>query len=159
MTDIYTVLTGLGIAYKKYEPPPVFTVEEAEKYSTDIPGGRSKNLFLRNKKGNKYFLIIAETSTNIDFENIAYLVGESSVGFASPERLERVLGVKSGAVSPFALVNDEAKVVHVLVDNHLFKSEQLGFHPNENAATLVVQASDLRRFLESTGNTVQFLDF
>jgi Ala-tRNA(Pro) deacylase len=159
MKDIYTILRNLGIEYKEHKHPPVFTVEEAERHSTDIPGGRSKNLFLRNKKSSKYFLVIADTATKIDFEIVAALIGESSVGLASAERLERVLGVKSGAVSPFSIINDDIKQVRVLVDNQLFQFKELGFHPNVNTETLIINASDFRKFLELSGNLIQFVDF
>jgi Ala-tRNA(Pro) deacylase len=159
MKNIYAILDELGVSYKKYDHPPVFTVEEAEKYSTDIPGGRSKNLFLRNKKGNKYFLVIAKPSADTNFEKLASLVGESSVGFASHERLEQALGVKSGAVSPFALINDSTKQVHVLVDQSLLGFDELGFHPNVNTSTLVISLADLKKFLTSTGNPVRFVEF
>ena len=156
MEDIFQTLTKLGIEFKKYQHPPVYTVEEASEHAGHIPGGRSKNLFLRNKKGDKYYLIIADTSTNTDLKSIASIVDEKRIGFASPERLKEHLGITPGAVSPFGLLNDKNKIVTVLLDKKLTTHDELGFHPNINTETLVISSRDLIKYLNSVGNKLLY---
>lgn len=158
MQTIYDVFDQLGIAYEKHVHPAVFTVAEAEAYDSRFEGGKSKNLFLRNKKGDKHFLLVAESTRKVDLKKVSEFLGESKLSFASPERLMTYLGVTPGSVSPFALINNADHTVRVLIDSELMKHTKLGFHPNVNTATLVVSAYDFKKFLHSTGNSVSFID-
>ena len=154
---VLDALDQLGIAYARHEHPPVFTVEDAVKYWTALRGTHCKNLFLRNKKGNRHYLVIAPTSRTIDLKRLNSLLDEDRLSFGSPERLQRCLGLEPGAVSPFGLINDREKEVRVIVDAELRDSRFLGFHPNVNTATLDIAFADFEKFLAWCGNDVRYL--
>jgi len=153
--DIYRVLDQLGISYQKHEHPPVFTVEEANRYRGSLPGGRTKNLFLRNKKGDRHYLVVVEAEKRVDLKQLRALAGERALSFGSPARLERHLGLTPGSVTPFGLIHDQKRQVVVILDRDLLRHEALNFHPNVNTATLTVSTEDFRRFLSHCGNKVQ----
>lgn len=158
MQDLYAVLAELDIAYARHEHEAAFTVEEAERFYGDLPGGKSKNLFLRNKKGDRHYLLVAEQHRPVDLKALRTRLGESTLSFASPERLQRYLGLTPGSVSPFGLINDDANAVVVLLDTVLMRADPLNFHPNINTATLTVARADFRRFLAHAGNEVRLID-
>jgi len=155
---VLETLEKLGIAYGRHEHPPVATVEEAEKYWGPIKGTHCKNLFLRNKRGNRHYLVIAAVDKAVDLKRLNAILGEDRLSFASPERLKRWLGLEPGAVSPFGLVNDATRQVDVICDEALKSSVGLGFHPNVNTVTLEIALADLEKFLASCGNTVRWLN-
>lgn len=157
-TDIYDVLDRLGIVYVKHEHPAVFTCEEAEPYYAKMKGGHSKNLFLRNKKGTKHYLVVIESSKKADLKKLENLLRESGLSFASPDRLMKYLGLTPGSVSPFGLINDLNKEVAVIVDKGLLVYDYLNYHPNINTATLEVGREDFEKFLEWCGNEVKFVE-
>ena len=155
---ILETLDKLGIADVRHEHPPVATVEEAEKHWSGLKGTHCKNLFLRNYKGNRHYLVIAPVTRGIDLKRLNAMLGEDRLSFASPERLGRWLGVEPGSVSPFGLVNDATHHVRVVCDQALRPSPALGFHPNVNTATLEIAFADFEKFLASCGNTVRWLE-
>jgi Ala-tRNA(Pro) deacylase len=155
---VLETLEALGIAYVRHEHPPVATVEEAEKHWAGLKGTHCKNLFLRNYKGNRHYLVIAPVTRGIDLKRLNALLDEDRLSFASPERLRRWLGVEPGSVSPFGLVNDSTRHVQVVCDATLRSSPALGFHPNVNTATLELASADFERFLASCGNAVRWLE-
>jgi Ala-tRNA(Pro) deacylase len=144
------VLKELDINFTEYKHPAVLTCEEAEKYNKG--GAKIKNLFLRNKKGNKHFLVIVEASKNIDLKSLGESIGENKLGFASEERLMQYLNLKTGAVSPFGLINDKNREVIVALDKDLLNYKKLNFHPNVNTATLQISKDDFLKFIEWCGN-------
>ncbi len=146
---VYHFLDELDIPYTRYEHPPVHTVEEAEEYWKDIKGSHTKNLFLRNNKGNRHFLVVLEHSKNADLNQISEKLGVGKISFGSERRLEKYLGLKTGAVSPFGLINDEKDEVEVVIDKNLEKQEFINFHPNVNTATVTLSFADFKRFLEA----------
>jgi Ala-tRNA(Pro) deacylase len=148
------VLDQLGIAYTRYDHPPVFTVEQAVEHWRGIDAAHCKNLFLRNKKGNRHYLVVAEHTTSIDLRRVAQVVDDDKLSFGSPERLARCLGLTPGSVSPFGLINDIAKDVRVVVDADLRNQTHVGFHPNTNTATVVIAVEDFARFLDWSGQLV-----
>lgn len=154
MKSLYDILADLNIEYEKHEHPAVFTVKEAEQYDSGIDAGKSKNLFLRNKKGNVHYLLIADSNKKVDLKKLSSLLSESRLSFASPERLSEYLGLTPGSVSPFGLINDSSKSVRVLIDKCLLRHDKLGFHPNINTSTIVIKTSDFRKFLDWTGNSI-----
>ena len=115
-SDVYAALEGLGIPYQRHAHPAVFTVEQARKYWADMPGVHCKNLFLRNRKGNRHYLVIIEQSKKADLKGLARTLGEEALSLASEERLVKHLGLAAGAVSPFGLLNDGENVVIVVLD-------------------------------------------
>ncbi|PIW36597.1 MAG: prolyl-tRNA synthetase associated domain-containing protein [Candidatus Kerfeldbacteria bacterium CG15_BIG_FIL_POST_REV_8_21_14_020_45_12] len=158
MKDIFQVLNDLGIAYVEHKHPPLFTVEDSEKHYKQVKGGRSKNLFLRNRKGDRHYLIVIEASKQLNLTSLADVLEEVQLSFASPERLLKHLGLTPGSVSPFGLINDEEKAVVVIIDKALLQYDRLNYHPNINTATLEIAQPDLGRFLEWSGQQVRYLD-
>ena len=147
----------LGIGYERHEHPPVATVEEAEQHWAGIAATHCKNLFLRNQKGSRHYFVIITHLKKANLRAVADQVGDGKLSFASPERLMGHLGLTPGSVSPFGLVNDRAHAVRVVLDRDLKTAERLSFHPNVNTATLVVSATDFRKFLDACGNPVQYV--
>ena len=145
--EVYNVLEQLSVPYTIHEHPPVFTVAEAEKYWGDIQGAHCKNLFLRNKKGKNHYLVILEHSKRMDLKSLERRLNEDRLSFASEDRLERYLGLSSGAVSPFGLINDHDKNVRVILDEDLRKEELINFHPNVNTSTITIAFEDFMTFL------------
>lgn len=154
---VLRALEDLGIAFVRHIHPPVATVEEAERHWGALRGTHCKNLFLRNNRGNRHYLVIAPVDRTIDLKRLTALLGEDRLSFASPERLRRWLGLEPGSVSPFGLLNDTAGHVDVICDDSLRSSERLGFHPNINTATLEISRADFERFLSSRPNAVRWL--
>ncbi len=153
--EVRAVLDSLGIPFERYGHPPVFTVEEAERYWSGIPATHCKNLFLRNAKGTRHYLVILEHSKTADLKALAARAGADRLSFASADRLARFLGLTPGSVSPFGLIHPGATDVVVILDADLARAERLGFHPNVNTATITLTAADFLRFLESRGNIVR----
>jgi len=154
---VYEVLDQLGILYQHHPHPPVFTVEQAEQHWTDIEGLHCKNLFLRNKKGNHHYLVVAPTSKTVDLRRLNEKLGEDRLSFGSPERLMRLLGLEPGSVSPFGLINDRQKEVMVILDEDLKGASRVNFHPNVNTATVGLSREDFEKFLTWTGNSVRYV--
>ena len=150
-------LAELGIAYSRHEHPPVATVEEAEQHWAGIDAAHCKNLFLRNQKGNRHYLVIVQHAKRADLRAVADQIGDGKLSFASPDRLMTHLGLTPGSVSPFGLINDRDHVVRVVLDRDLKAAARLSFHPNINTATLTIAAPDFQRFLAACGNTVQYV--
>jgi Ala-tRNA(Pro) deacylase len=154
---ILAKLDALGITYVLYEHPPVFTAEEAETHWKDIPGTAVKNLFLRNKKGDRHYLVILGIEKQADLRQLVKVIGDDRLSFGSAERLMKCLGVTPGSVSPLGLIHDTAHAVRVIVDSDLRTAEQLIFHPNDNTASLTISGGDFSRFLEAQGNAVRWV--
>jgi len=154
---VYEVLEKLGIAYVKHEHPPVYTVDQAEQYWEDIEGTHCKNIFLRNKKGKRHYLVILLASKKADLNALERQLGEDKLSFASPERLMRYLGLEPGSVSPFGLINDSKKEVQVIIDRDLRRAEIVNFHPNINTATVGIDFTDFEKFLAWCGNPVRYI--
>jgi Ala-tRNA(Pro) deacylase len=154
---VLAALEGLGLPYSKRDHPPAATVEEAVLHWRDLPGALCKNLFLRNKKGNHHYLVVAEHRRAVDLRALAKALPDDRLSFASDERLARHLGVEPGAVGPFGLINDEARSVVVLIDEELRSAPFLSFHPNVNTATVTLSGRDFQAFLAWRGNPVRFI--
>ncbi|MCX7974684.1 MAG: prolyl-tRNA synthetase associated domain-containing protein [Candidatus Aminicenantes bacterium] len=154
---VYQILTELGICFTRYEHPPVYTVADTRLYWASLPGARCKNLFLRDEKGKRHFLVIAEQEKPIDLKKLAQIVGEKKLSFASPERLRRFLGVDPGSVSPFGLIYDLKKEVEILIDSELEGMQTIHFHPNVNTVTIGLSLSDFKKFLNWTGHFYRFV--
>jgi len=150
-------LRDLGIAFERHEHPPVATVEQAAEHWAGIDAAHCKNLFLRNQKGDRHYLLILEHSKKADLRAVANQIGDGKLSFGSPERLLKHLGLTPGSVSPFGLIHDSAHSVRVVVDRDLQSAARLSFHPNINTATLVVSKDDFVRFLAACGNPVQYI--
>ncbi|OQY57538.1 MAG: aminoacyl-tRNA deacylase [Desulfobacteraceae bacterium 4572_88] len=158
MTDIYQYLDDHDIRYERHDHPPVFTVEDVNWLVPPLPAAKTKNLFLRDGKGKRHFLVIVGAEKSVDLKALKGVLDASRLSFGSPERLMKYLGITPGSVSVFAIVNDTDKAVEVVLDESLWKSDAFQFHPLINTSTLVISQDNLGRFLEATGHKVRILD-
>ena len=149
--DLVARLADLGIATQTVDHPAVFTVAESCKLERELPGGHTKNLFLKDKKG-ALFLVVALGRAHIDLKTLNRKLCCDRLSFGKPELLMEVLGVPAGSVTPFALINDKARRVTVILDADMMRHEQLNYHPLENTATTNIAREDLLRFIRSCGH-------
>jgi Ala-tRNA(Pro) deacylase len=154
MTDLYKFLAEHDIEYQRHDHAPVYTVDDVERLVPPLPAARTKNLFFRDKKGRRHFLVVVPAEKRVDLKRLPTAIGSSKLSFGSPDRLEKYLGVDSGAVSIFALINDTAQAVEVIIDETLWSSEAFQFHPLVNTSTLLITRENLIRFLDSTGHEI-----
>lgn len=150
-------LDDLDIPYRIYEHPPLPTIGDAEKYWKNIDATHCKNIFFRNHKGNKHYLVILEHRAILDIHDLEKRLRQGKLSFASPKRLKKYLGLQPGSVSPFGLINDVDRHVHLFLDEQLLKAEKISFHPNINTATVVIPFNGFITFLDNTGNSYEFL--
>ncbi len=153
--QVYDHLAQLGIGFSRHLHPPVFTVEEAERHWAGIEAAHCKNLFLRNAKGTRHYLVVLAHSKTADLRTLAARLGDDRLSFASPERLMRYLQLTPGAVSPFGLIHESARAVIVVLDADLAAADRIAFHPNVNTATIALATADFLRFLDACGNVVR----
>ncbi len=156
-TDLFARLDALGIAHTTHEHPPIFTVAEGEGMKDDMPGGHTKNLFLRDKKG-VLILISALADTTIRINTLHRALGCGRLSFGKPELLLETLGVTPGSVTAFALLNDADARVRFVLDAALIVHDIVNFHPLSNDATTAIAADDLIRFVRDTGHEPEILD-
>ena len=154
---VYDALDTLGIPFESFTHPPVFTSEDVEKYWRDIPATPVKNLFLRNKKGNREYLVIVGVDKRVDLQQLVKVIGDDRLSFGSAERLIQTLGLTPGSVSPFGLLHEGSRAVQVIIDADLRTADRLIFHPNINTASVTISFADLEKFLVSRGNPVRYL--
>src|SRR5580765_198378 len=140
--QVREALAGLGIAFERHEHPPVATAVEADEHWSGIDAAHCKNLFLRNQKGTRHYLVIVQHRKRVDLRAMAEQIGDGKLSFASPERLMTHLGVTPGSVSPFGLINDHDHAVRVVLDRDFQAAARLSFHPNINTVTFTVSAAD-----------------
>ena len=155
---VYNKLKELGIDYEVFEHPPLDTIDIALKYWKDIDSYHCKNLFFRNHKGKKHYLVIIKDTTHFNIRSLELKLKQGKLTFASEKRLIKYLGVKPGSVTPFGLINDTEKHVHLFIDEQLKSADRISFHPLDNTASLVLKYSDFIEFLNSMGNTYEFID-
>ena len=156
--ELYDLLKSLSIEFEYHEHSPVATIDDAETYWKDIDSGTCKNIFFRNHKGNRHYLVILEHHRLLDLHDLEKRLRQGKLTFASDQRLMKYLGLAPGSVSPFGLINDSEKHVHLFIDEKLKESDRLAFHPNINTATLVISFSDFIRFLDHLGNSYEFIN-
>jgi len=154
--QVYAALDALGIPYDRYDHPPVFTGDEAALHWAAIPGRGVKNLFLRNKKGNRHYLVILPIEKEADLRRFVKAIGDDRLSFGSADRLAEHLGLTPGSVSPFGLLNNPSHSVQVFVDAALRGDGRLIFHPNLNQHSVTITPADLDRFFVSTGHRVSW---
>lgn len=172
-------LKDSGIEFKTHHHPPLPTIELALEYWKDIDSTHCKNLFFRNHKGNRHYLVVFECHKEMDIHTLEKSLRQGKLSFASAERMERCLGLLPGSVSPFGLINDMNLInpdgspaegvatkelfenghrVKLFLDKDLQSSERLSFHPCDNTASTVVSNEDFRRFLELWGGEFEWLE-
>jgi Ala-tRNA(Pro) deacylase len=150
--DLLAYLAALGVETTTLDHPPLFTVEDSQALRGKIPGGHTKNLFVKDKKGRLFLLVLGE-ETVIDLKRVHEKIGaRGRVSFGSAELLEEVWGVKPGAVTPFGAINDKDGRVSVVLDEAMMRHERLNFHPLVNTRTTGLASADLVKFLRATGH-------
>lgn len=150
--DLFAYLDTLGIAHQTVRHPPAFTVERARALRGSVAGAHTKNLFLRDKKGSPYLVVALEDAV-IELKSLHRMLGASGrFSFASAELMRELLGVEPGSVTPFAVINDKAGLVTVILDAAMMTYPVLNFHPLVNTATTTISREGLLAFLEATGH-------
>ena len=154
--DLFSFLDSLGIAHRTVTHPPLFTVEQSQALRGTIPGGHTKNLFLKDKK-DAVFLVVAPEEARVDLKTLHHKLGASRFSFGSAALLEELLGVTPGAVTAFGAINDKAARVNVVLDAGLMRHATINCHPLVNTKTTSLAPQDLLRFLEVEGHKPQIL--
>lgn len=158
MADIHAFLGAHGIAYERCDHPAVFTVEESKRLVPKLPATPTKNLFLRDQKGARHFLVVVGHDTQVDLKALAPVLRATKLSLGSPERLMAHLGIEPGSVSLLALVNDSDRRVEVFMDRELWQgAAALQAHPLVNTATLVISRDGIERFLRATGHELRLV--
>ncbi|WP_286228336.1 prolyl-tRNA synthetase associated domain-containing protein [Neobacillus mesonae] len=147
-------MDNLGIKYKQMDHPPVYTIEDMEELKITEHGEVCKNLFLRDAKGKRHFLVVLGKDKQADIKSIQAQLGCTRLSFASKERLQKYLQLQKGAVTPLGVINDPEAAVEIVLDSSLEGKEQLGFHPNDNTATIWISYGDLIKFIRMNGNNI-----
>jgi len=155
--ELYRLLENLSIEFEYHEHPPLATIEDAKIHWENYNSGRCKNIFFRNHKGDRHYLVILEHLRQLNIKDLEKRLKQGKLTFASDQRLKKYLGVEPGSVSPFGLINDIEKHVHLFIDEKLNEFDRLTFHPNINTSSLVISKRDFIKFLEYTGNSYEFI--
>lgn len=156
--DLDQFLIERRISLPRYEHPAVMTVEESERLVPTLPGAKTKNLFLRDKKGLRHLLVTVPANRAVDLNRLGEVLDVGRLGFASSERLARHLAITPGSVSLLALLNDTAHKVEFVIDRALWEADAVQAHPMVNTATMIVAHADLERFLAATGHQARVVD-
>lgn len=157
--DLYVFLRETGIEYRVHEHPPLHTVEESRHLRGAIPGAHCKSLFIKDRGGSLYLAVCLE-DRRLDMKRLAAQLTAGRLSFASPDLLWETLGVRPGAVTPFALINDRAnRRVKLVLDRRMLAAELLNYHPLHNEATVTISREGLERFLDACGHVRVVVDF
>ena len=155
---VYDTLDSMKISYRIFEHKPMFSKDDPPDGGFEEDAVISKNLFLRNAKGNEHYLVVEPLEDTADLKALSEKLGTSRLSFASAERLDKYLGVKPGSVSAFTILNDKNSEVTVVFSNKLKNVQKFGLHPNENTATIYMKFDDVLSVVQAHGNRVIFLD-
>jgi len=155
--ELYNLLEQLSIQYEYHEHPPLATIEDAKIHWEKYKACRCKNIFFRNHKGDRHYLVILEHLRQLNIRDLEQRLKQGKLTFASDQRLKKYLGLEPGSVSPFGLINDKEKHVHLFIDATLKNCERLTFHPNISTASLIISKNDFLKYLSFTGNTFEFI--
>lgn len=155
--DLLALLGELGIAHETIIHPPLHTVEEAQAWRAGKSGGFCKNLFLKDKKGALWLIVTLETR-NIRLNSLPKALGSARLSFANADLMGEHLGVKPGSVTPFAVINDRAHKVQIILDAPMLDHDPLHYHPLTNEATTTISREDLLKFLRHSGHEPIIID-
>ncbi|GBC61411.1 prolyl-tRNA synthetase associated domain-contain ing protein [Desulfonema ishimotonii] len=158
MTDIYEFLTQHNIPFERHDHPPVYTVEEADRLVPPLSAAKTKNLFLRDKKGKRHFLVVVPGDKQVDLKGLTKAIGTDKISFGSPERLKKHLGIEPGSVSMLAVANDAEQAVELFIDKALWADDAFQCHPLVNTATLVVPKTGIEAFFSATGHEAHLIE-
>lgn len=155
---VFDYLHQAGIPYEWYEHPEAPTIEIARQYWRNDGSKHCKNLFFRNHKGNRHYLVVFDCDQQLAIHDLEHRLHQGKLSFASEQRMERYLGLRPGSVSPFGLINDTENHVHLFLDSTLKNQPSLSFHPNDNTATVVISREAFQHFLDICGNSYEYID-
>lgn len=155
---VLTYLQEKNITHTWYSHEEAPTIEIARTQWRNDGSKHCKNLFFRNHKGNRHYLVVLDCEYNLDIHDLEHRLHQGKLSFASPQRMEKYLGLTPGSVSPFGLINDTENHVHLFIDSNLKKQESLSFHPNDNHATVVISQNEFMRYLKEVGNSYEFIE-
>lgn len=155
---VFDFLDAHGIVYEWYEHPESPTIELAKQHWRADGSKHCKNLFFRNHKGNRHYLVCFDCDRNLAIHDLEQRLHQGKLSFASEQRMVRYLGLLPGSVSPFGLINDTGHHVHLFLDRNLLAAPSLSFHPNDCRATVVISREEFARYLAVVGNTCEYLD-
>lgn len=171
ITEVLEFLQKHGLGYELHTHPPLPTIELALEYWKEIDSTHCKNLFFRNHKGNRHYLVVFECHKELAIHSLEHMLKQGKLSFASPERMERCLGLLPGSVSPLGLIHDMDLAsanpkelfpndhrVKLFLDKDLRSSEKISFHPCDNTASVVLSNADFMRFLGIWGGEYEWLD-
>ena len=158
MQVVFDFLDRHEINYSWYEHPEAPTIEIARQYWHADGSKHCKNLFFRNHKGNRHYLVCFDCDRDMAIHDMEHRLHQGKLSFASPQRMERYLGLEPGSVSPFGLINDEENHTHLFLDKNLESAESLSFHPNDSRGTVVISREEFLRYLEAVGNSWEFVE-
>ena len=151
-------LNELNISYKEVEHTPVYTIEDMDALGNIFENAKiCKNLFVRDQKGKRHFLVVLPEEKRAPLADIAVKVGSTKLSFASPERLMKYLKLEPGAVTPLSVINDESSEVEVIFDEDLKNENLLGVHPCVNTATILLTPADLEKYVVSNNNKLKYI--
>lgn len=150
-------LDSWNISYEITEHPTVYTIEEMDALGITLKGDVVKNLFLRDSKGKRHFLVVLDKDKRADLKALQEQLGCSKLSFASEERLEKHLGLSKGSVTPLGILNDAQNAVELVFDRDLIGRQRLGVHPNENTATLWISFDSLKKVSEALHHSIQYV--
>jgi len=158
MADLYQFLADHQITYGRHDHPPVYTVDDVQRLVPALPAVKTKNLFLRDKKGRRHFLVAVPAQKRVNIKALGAAIGSGHLSFGSPDRLKKYLGVDPGSVTVLATINDPDNAVELYFDKVLWDEKVFQFHPLVNTSTLLISREDLRRFFELTGHEAKLID-
>lgn len=155
---VLAYLNEKGLEFSWYTHPEAPTIEIARQHWKQDGSKHCKNLFFRNHKGNRHYLVVLDCERNLDIHDLEKRLHQGKLSFASPQRMEKYLGLQPGSVSPFGLINDTENHVHLFLDTNLQQQDSLSFHPNDNHATVVIAFKEFMRYLDIVGNSFEFIE-
>jgi len=155
---LYQLLESIHIPFEYLEHPAAPTIEIAKQYWAGHDAKHCKNLFFRNHKGNRHYLVILDCDCSMDIHSIEKQLRQGKLSFASEQRMMKYLGITPGSVTPFGLINDTEHHVYVFLDKNLQNAERLSFHPCTNTASLIISKDDFMRFMEYVQNRYEWIE-
>ena len=156
--NLFRYLNELNIQYSTIEHEPIFKVEDSALLKNNMAGANTKNLFLKDKKG-QLFLVCAVSDTKINVNKLHHTLGCKRLSFGNPEVLKSALGVTPGSVTLFAIINDKNLEVTLVIDKSLMNYDIVNFHPLLNDATTAISNKDMIKFAKSTKHEPLIVDF
>lgn len=155
--EVYKLLGSLNIKYTKIQHPPLFSCEDNEKYNIKFDAMICKNLFIRNSNKSQYYIVILPLEKKIDFKSLQNILSETRLSFGDEKILEEKLGIKTGSVSVFNIINQKCNDIIYILDENILKNEKVGFHPNINTETVIFNPKEITKIFENYNVKYKFI--